>query len=81
MVDGGEGSAIDTKMNPSVVTCFMSGGIAAPPTWASSPISLEITTSFREKYKPRPYGRDQSFGRLPPGGADVMRLCKLADDL
>jgi len=42
---------------------------------------LEITTALREKYKPRPYGRDRLSGRLPPGGADVLRLCKLADDL
>lgn len=42
---------------------------------------LEITTRLRAKYKARPYGRDLIFNRLPPGGEDVLRLCKLADDL
>lgn len=42
---------------------------------------LEITQRLREKYRARPYGRDRIFDRLPPGGEDVLRLCKLADDL
>jgi len=44
-------------------------------------MSLELVSALREKYKPRPYGRDRLSSRLPPGGADVLRLCKLADDL
>ena len=43
-------------------------------------MSLQITRTMREKYKPRQYGSGV-FDRKPPGGEDVTRLCDVADRL
>lgn len=40
-----------------------------------------MTKELRHKYRPRPFGRDMIFDRLPPGGADVLRLCSMVDSL
>lgn len=41
---------------------------------------MKVTDKYRQEYQPIAYG-NLGHNRFPPGGKDVVALCKIADEL